>query len=301
MRLGICCIINELRDNNIYTGRTCQKSTYSIDKASELALQNSKDLLTCLQYCVNNNIRAFRVGSDFLPRMTEQHYAFTDLKDHVVIKNLLREAGKYAHQNDIILSCHPGPFTILGSLRDSVNMSGIAEVEYHSLIGDLLSQEVPDLQFAINFHVGCKYSPDVIPRFISSYNKLSNNAKSRITLENDDKNSCWSITKLMQIHELTGIPLVFDIHHSSFSREPEIDIVDEFNLAKSTWLHRNWMQEIHIAESADTNRNIPAHSDFIEQKIPDWLESEKNVYVLLEAKQKEKALFHYRSKYNIQY
>jgi UV DNA damage repair endonuclease len=61
------------------------------------------------------------------------------------------------------------------------------------------------------------------------------------------------------------------------------------------------MQEIHVAESADTNRNIPAHSDFIEQKIPDWLESEKNVYVLLEAKQKEKALFHYRSKYNIQY
>lgn len=301
MRLGICCIINELRDNDIYTGRSCTKATFTMDKANSLALKNAQDLITCLEYCVKHDVHAFRVGSDFLPRMTERHYKFTDLADHAKIANILAAAGKYAHDHDIVLSCHPGPFTILGSERDTVNTSGIAEVEYHSLIGDLLTKYVPDMQFAINFHVGCKYHPDVIPRFINSYNKLSDVAKSRITLENDDKKNCWSITKLMQIHDLTGIPLVFDIHHSSFSREPDVDIVDEFNLAKSTWLPRNWMQEVHIAESADTTKNIPAHSELITSQMPDWLSSQHNVYALFEAKAKENSLFYYRLKYNVNY
>lgn len=297
MKFGVCCIINELREKDIFTGRTCKRSTFTMDKASELALKNSKDLLLCLQYCVNNKIKAFRVGSDFFPRFTDIKYKFTDLKDHIAISNILREAGKYAHQNNMTLSCHPGPFTILGSLRPEVNESGILEVEYHSLLADLITQDVPNMQFAINIHVGCNFNNDIIPRFCSSFKKLSDKAKSRLTLENDDKKNGWSISKLYDIHDLTYVPLVFDLHHSSFSREFSLDAQQEFAIAKTTWFGRDWLQEIHISESADTTKNIPAHSDLIENKIPSWLQYQDNVYALFEAKSKEKSIFHYRQKF----
>lgn len=296
MKLGVCCIINELRDKDIFTGRTCKRATFSIQKANDLALQNCLDLMTCLEYCKLHNIKAFRVGSDIFPRITEQKYTLNQLKDHKIIQDTLCNAGKYAHDNGITLSCHPGPFTILGSKRDDVNTNGITEVEYHSMIGDLLSQDVPNMQFVINIHIGCKYSQDVIPIFTSSFNKLSETAKKRLTLENDDKASSWSISKLMTISSISNIPLVFDLHHSQFSRESHLSPQEEFVLAKSTWKNTDLLQEIHVSESADTTKNIPAHSDLIQNKIPDWL-SNDNVYVLLEAKHKEKAVFHYREKY----
>lgn len=295
MRLGICCIINELRKQNIYTGRTCIKRNYSIDKASELALKNSLDLIKLLQYCNNNNIHAFRVGSEFLPRITEQQYKFTDLKDHKDISNALADAGRYAYDNNIILSCHPGPFTILASRNPIVCQNSLLEVEYHSLLADLLLQKCPsDTQFNINFHIGLNYSTDLIPIFIKYYNQLSDNAKKRITLENDDSINGWSIKKLYPLYEILGIPLVWDMHHATFSKESDITLQDEFYIAKATW--GNKIQEIHVSESADTNNNIPKHSNLIENKLPVFLDNE-NCYALFEAKFKELSIFNYREKY----
>lgn len=295
MKLGVCCIINELRDKDIFTGRTCKKSTFSIQKANDLALQNCLDLMTCLEYCKSHNIKAFRVGSDIFPRITEQKYALNDLKDHKIIQDTLCNAGKFAHDNSITLSCHPGPFTILGSKRDEVNTNGILEVEYHSMIGDLLSQDVPNMQFVINIHIGCSFNFDVIPRFNNSFSKLSDKAKKRLTLENDDKAAGWSILKLSPIAFANKIPLVFDLHHSQFSRESHLSPENEFCLASSTW-PAEMIPEVHVSESANVDKLIPAHSDLIENKIPDWI-ADKNVYVLLEAKHKEKSIFHYREKY----
>lgn len=300
MRLGVCCIITELRQKDIYCGRTCQKASFSLDRVNNLIVQNCKDLITHLEYCKEHAIKAFRIGSDLFPRYSEGMYTLDQLKDFSTIKNYLQVAGKFAADHDIILSCHPGPFTILGSKTPNVSDNAIKEVEYHSLIGDLLSQSVPHMQFAINFHVGCKYDDSVIPSWIAAYNKLSKNAASRVTLENDDKASCWSIKKLLRISQETGVPLVWDMHHSSFSRASDVSLEEEFHMAMETWKSRPaWMPEIHIAESASSEKNIPKHSDLIENELPAWL-MDKPVYALFEAKLKEQSLFHYRKKYNVE-
>ena len=55
-------------------------------------------------------------------------------------------------------------------------------------------------------------------RWIDSKNfeRLPNSVKHRLTVENDDKASMYSVKDLMYIHERIGIPIVFDYHHHKF-------------------------------------------------------------------------------------
>ena len=55
-----------------------------------------------------------------------------------------------------------------------------------------------------------------IHRFAKNYKRLSPSAQKRLTVENDDIPTSYSITDLKLLHELTGIPLVFDFHHHQF-------------------------------------------------------------------------------------
>ena len=46
--------------------------------------------------------------------------------------------------------------------------------------------------------------------------KISPSVQGRLTVENDDKESMYSVKDLMYIHERIGIPIVFDYHHHKF-------------------------------------------------------------------------------------
>ncbi len=45
---------------------------------------------------------------------------------------------------------------------------------------------------------------------IKNFKRLSPSVRKRLTLENDDKASMYSVKDLMYIHKHTGIPIVFD-------------------------------------------------------------------------------------------
>lgn len=55
-----------------------------------------------------------------------------------------------------------------------------------------------------------------LDRFAKNYERLSPNLQKRLTVENDDRPNSYSLRELMRLHELTGIPLVFDFHHHKF-------------------------------------------------------------------------------------
>lgn len=46
--------------------------------------------------------------------------------------------------------------------------------------------------------------------------RLSPNCRARLTVENDDRPSMYSVPDLMYLHKLIGIPIVFDFHHHKF-------------------------------------------------------------------------------------
>ena len=70
----------------------------------------------------------------------------------------------------------------------------------------------------INIHIGGIYDDKehTIRRFAENFNtRLSPNLQSRLTVENDDRPNSYSMTDLLLLHNLTGIPLVSAIGISS--------------------------------------------------------------------------------------
>ena len=47
---------------------------------------------------------------------------------------------------------------------------------------------------------------------IRSWQRLSPGMKKRLTVENDDRASMFSVSDLLWLHEKVGIPIVFDFH-----------------------------------------------------------------------------------------
>lgn len=296
-KLGYCCINLTLREKDIFTSRTCRQNTFSLEKVNELALQNVIDLYQILNWNISNNITFFRVGSEIFPFMDHETlgYSIDDLKDGNKIKDYLALCGKYSIHNDIRLECHPGPYCLLGSPNPKVNENGIRCLTMHSLIGDLLNYETVvngyQRMFNINFHVGGPYGnkKETAIRFKDNFNKLPLNIQKRITIENDDKLSGWSVKDLWElISQETKIPICFDAFHHTFNTG-EMSQSEALTLCKYSWensLAGKQKMSCHYSEAA-IGKKPTAHADFIENKIS--LDSD----VMLDAKAKELALLKY--------
>lgn len=298
--IGYCCINQTLRNvkparNAIFCGRSMPKRTFNINEASKRALANCLDLLTILKWNEQHNIRCFRISSDLFPRFTcsEFGYSFDDLPDARAIKYTLKSCGDYAYEHNHNISFHPGPFTTIASPNKTALNSGIREVLYHNLLCDLID---PDnkLQIDINFHIGGSYGGDftgTAQRFIDTFNSLPESAKSRICIENDDKASMWSVQRLHKlINQKTNIPICFDAHHWLFCHDSDT-MEEDFNLAKSTWSRP---MQVHYSESRSADKLIPAHSDYYVSAIPSFITSCDDIYIHLEAKQKELSVLKYK-------
>ena len=294
-KLGYCCINSQLRARGIYTSRSMIKRTFDLDTASERALQNCRDLLTILQWNLDNDIYVFRISSELFPRYTcKAHgYQFTSLKDHLEIAETLAACGEFAHQHD--MSLHPGPFTTLASPNPDAMAGGIKEVEYHSSLCDLIDPN-NKLDIPINFHVGGSYDRTfeaTAHRFWDAFERLSESAQRRVVIENDDRPSGWDVQLLHKfIYLALGVPITFDFHHWHFCKMHGADMYQDFRLAESTWGSRS--MQVHYSESRDPDKLIPAHSDYYQSTLPDYVDIQGNYHIHLEAKMKEQALFSYR-------
>ena len=121
-------------------------------------------------------------------------------------------------------------------------------------------------------------------RFITNFDKLSNSVKTRLTIENDDKASMYSVKDLMYIHNAIKIPIVFDYHHHTFNTG-DLSERDALALAITTW-PENIIPAVHYSESA-IGKKPQAHSDYI-QRIPETYDNK--VDIMVEAKQKDLAI-----------
>ena len=126
-----------------------------------------------------------------------------------------------------------------------------------------------------------------LDRFCTNFERLSDSVKSRLTVENDDKASMYSVKDLMYIHKRIGIPIVFDYHHHQFCTGG-LSEQEALELAITTW-PKDITPVVHYSESKalheeDTKIKPQAHSDYI-KKLPNLYGN--NVDVMVEAKAKE--------------
>ena len=291
MNLGYACI-NMTMGKKVTTNRTMVKRTFNakgLDYVSELALANSRDIIKILEWNKHNKINFFRLSSALIP--WGDHLDLTQLKDYKQIKYALKEAGDYAKANGIRITSHPGPFVVLTSPKENVVINSIADLELHGKIFDMMGLEKSPYN-KINIHCNGVYGDkqSAMDRFCTNFKKLSKSAQSRLTIENDDKASMYSVSDLMYIHNKIGIPIVFDYHHHTFNTG---DLSEEaaIKLAASTWPN-GITPVVHYSESKALHENNTklkpqAHSDYI-TSLPNTYELD--VDIMVEAKAKELAI-----------
>jgi len=291
MNIGYACI-NMTMGKKVTTNRSMVKKTFNakgLDYVSELALANAKDLIKILEWNRLNGINFFRLSSALVP--WGDNIDITQLKDYKEFKFELKKAGDYAKLHNMRINSHPGPFNVLPSPNESVIQKTFADLELHGKIFDLMGLSKTPYN-NINIHCNGVYGDkqSAMDRLITNFKRLSPSVRKRLTLENDDKASMYSVKDLMYIYENTGIPIVFDYHHHQFCTG---DLSEEqaFKLAATTW-PKGITQEVHYSESKALHENNPkekpqAHSYLI-NALPNTYELDLDIMV--EAKAKELAI-----------
>lgn len=288
MNIGYACI-NLSLGKKVTTNRTMIKKTFTqkgLEYVSDLVLQNVADLERIIDWNEQNGIKFYRMSSDMFPWATE--YEFTELKDWKKISTILKRCGDKAWLYGQRLTFHPGPFNVLVSPKDSVVENTIKDLEVHGRIMDAMGLSQTPYN-KINIHCNGVYGDKIaaMDRFTTNFQKLSNSVKNRLTIENDDKASMYSVKDLMYIHEKIGIPIVFDYHHHKFCTG-DLNEQQALELALTTW-PVNITPAVHYSESAD-NKKPQAHSDYI-QMIPETYGNE--IDIMVEAKMKDKSILNF--------
>jgi len=296
--IGYCCIslgINEglKKKDHISVNRGMVKKTFEakgLNYVSELVILNLEDTIKLLKYNIKNNIKVYRMSSDSFPWMS--HYSFSDLPNFTKIQRLLSQIGNIIKENDLRVSYHPGPFNILGSERSDVVDKTVDELNKHSELMDLMGLE-QSTYYPINIHVNVTTPnhQEATRRFCEGFQRLSESCKKRLTVENDDKPSQYSVKMLYEmVHKVIGIPIVVDsLHYACHSDDMTWE--DTLKLGLSTWktkplCHHSSSKKLHEDEKVI----LSAHADFLYESF-DSCGFELDIE--LECKQKDIAIKKY--------
>jgi UV DNA damage endonuclease len=299
---GYACICMQLsnpqdfgghKNDRITTNRTMIKRTFQekgIEYASSLALLNILDLQKVLEWNVQHGINFFRLSSNVFPWASE--YQLHDMPDYEAIYEACERSGNYIRQHGIRITSHPGPFNKLASPKERVFENTKRDLEIHGEFFDMLG--LPRDHYAkINIHVGAAYGnkPLALDTFARNFERLPVSVTSRLTVENDDRQSLYSTQELYDgVFTRTGIPIVFDYHHHGFCTG-DLTEKQALELAISTW--GDIKPVVHYSESRaeekkDAKIRPHAHSDYVNGPVDDY---GYDLDVMIEAKAKELALF----------
>jgi len=302
-QIGYACINMELsrQKPKVYTGRSMIKRTFEqkgIEYASELGLQNCKDLMEIIKWNNEHDFKFFRITSNLFPWCSE--YELQDMPHHWEICGILGEIGQYVEENQMRITSHPGPFNVLTSPHEHVVENCIKDLSIHGEVFDMMGLSRTPFN-KINIHIGGVYGDKVsaMDRFCKNFTRLPESVRSRLTVENDDKATMYNVRDLYDgVYEVIGIPIVFDYHHHRFNTG-DLSEREALELACSTW--GDITPVVHYSESRSIEKNDTtirgqAHSDYIYDYINTY---DNDVDIMVEAKMKELAVLRYKEIHNI--
>ena len=298
MNLGYACINMELSNrrgnDKITTNRSMIKKTFhdkGVDYASELVIQNVTDLKSIIQWNEDNGIKFFRLSSEIFPWASEYYQDWDNFPNIDLISTILKDCGDLATKYGHRITSHPGPFNVLVSPNENVVQNTITDLTIHADVFDFMGLSRTPYN-KLNIHCNGVYGDKIsaMDRFCKNFEQLPESVQTRLTVENDDKATMYSVKDLMYIHERIGIPIVFDYHHHKFNTG-DLSEQEALELAISTW-PKDIVPVVHYSESKaehELNESIKpqAHSDIIKE-LPNTYGNV--VDIMVEAKMKELAI-----------
>ncbi len=287
IRFGLCCLFLEQPIKFRTTTAAALKRLSGDEKAAKLSniiAHNADALMAALQFCHGQNIGSFRINSQILPVKThpEQGYDINDLPDADRLIRKFRMCGDYARCHGIRTTFHPDQFVVLNSPREDVVESSIRELEYQTEVATWVNADV------INVHGGGGYGdkPAALNRLRANIGRLSDEARCRLTFENDDKT--YTPADLYPVCKEADVPLVYDVHHHRCHPD-DLSIGEATELALATWSREPLF---HISSPRDgwNAKQTYKHHDYIDVRdFPEeW--SGLDITVEVEAKAKESAV-----------
>lgn len=260
------------------------------------------------------DVRMFRLSSGTIPYGTHP-----DLPDLHYRRQLdecadqLAVLGDRARTLGLRLSTHPGQYTVINSADADLVARASADLEMDTALLDALGQGP---EAAVVVHVGGLYGdrPSALDRWARAYERLSERARARLALENDD--GPFGVTDVLELHRRTGVRIVYDHHHHRTSPESvEVPPADALRAAWATWpdgvrpkVHLSSPRldlEISERRPAGTRRvervpvtpRLTPHADFVSPwDLVDLLRAAPGpLDVMLEAKAKDLAVAHARA------
>ncbi|MCA9037967.1 MAG: UV DNA damage repair endonuclease UvsE [Planctomycetaceae bacterium] len=286
-RFGLCCIFSEqpikFRNTTVKAVKAMNRDL-ALEKLSGLCLHNADALQKSLHFCAENGIGCFRINSQILPVKTHSEcgYDISELPDGNEIIRRFQACGEFAGTNDIRLSFHPDQFVVLNSPRPDVVDRSLSELEYQAEVAEWVGADV------LNIHGGGAYGnkSEALGRFAECLNRLTDRARTRLTVENDD--TTYTPADLLPLCRAEGIPLVYDVHHHRCLQDGlTVEVATEEAVA--TW---NREPMFHLSSPMDgwNGPKPERHHDFID--VNDFPECwrQKRLTVEIEARAKELAV-----------
>jgi UV DNA damage endonuclease len=188
-------------------------------------------LRAIFRYLERHDIRMYRMASSLAPYAS--HPDLTQFHGQLEeCERELAEAGALARELDLRLSTHPGQYTVLNSESSAVQAAAVAELEVQAGLLDAMGLGP---EAVVVLHVGGAAGGHgaAADRFLAGFEQLSERARARLALENDDR--VFGLAEALRVAERAGVPLVFDVHHHACHDPEGIEGREALELALSSW------------------------------------------------------------------
>ncbi len=202
-------------------------------------------------YLQKQKITMYRMSSDIAPYAT--HPDMPQFHNQVTEATAeLRVLGQTANDMNLRLSFHPSQYTILNSPDLELNRKSAWDIESQASILDTMSAGP---EAVIIVHVGGVYGDKApaMDRWVASYKALPEAAKRRLVLENDDIS--YSAANVLELHERSGVPLVFDSHHFCCNNPEGLDLADTARKFLMSW-PKGVRPKIHVSSPRTEMREL---------------------------------------------
>jgi UV DNA damage endonuclease len=140
--------------------------------------------------------------------------------------------GDRARALGVRLSSHPGQYIVLNSEDERVRDGAVRDLEVQAELFDAMGLGPEAI---VVLHVGGATGgyAAALERFERGLERLSESARGRLTIENDDRT--FSLSHVMDLHRRTGLKVVWDILHHHCNDPDGIGDREALESALSTW------------------------------------------------------------------
>jgi UV DNA damage endonuclease len=180
-----------------------------------------------LSYLERNGISMYRMSSSLAPYAT--HPDLPQFHGQVEeCRPRLAEVGARARSLGVRLSAHPSQYVVLNSESEQVQAAAVRDLELHAALFDAMGLGP---EAVVVLHVGS--GPGGTGRFLRGLELLSDAARARLVIENDDR--VFALADVVDVSRRSGLPVVWDILHHHCHDPAGIPDREALELALATW------------------------------------------------------------------